>query len=102
MESEHAATQALVMKEIKAAVAVASQSVKAKHVECDDLVRYQEEFRDEYIRVCAHRDDLQRNNDTFAKANDALYKDIDRYSKSLSDLKANLSRVLEIQDHEFS
>jgi hypothetical protein len=36
--------------------------VKVKTNECEELIRYQEEFRLEYIRVFNERDDLYRNN----------------------------------------
>ena len=34
--------------------------VREKETECEQLIRYQEEFRDEYVKVCASRDDLDR------------------------------------------
>lgn len=31
--------------------------IKVKETECGELIRYQEEFREEYVKVCQQRDE---------------------------------------------
>jgi len=36
--------------------------IKVKETECGELLRYQEEFREEYVKVCQQRDETQQAN----------------------------------------
>lgn len=76
----------------------AESNLGSKEAERCRLIRYQEEFRDEYIQVCAQREDLLRRNESFVQTNDRLIKDLERVSKSEHELREDLKRVLEIQD----
>lgn len=86
------------MEELRALAQTMGKKVTEKGSECKDLLQYQEEFREEYIRVCAHRDDLERSTETYALANEGLHHEVDALARSTMDLKESLRNILEIQE----
>lgn len=98
LESEHQQATSHAVEELRALAETMGKQVTEKGTECKDLLQYQEEFREEYIRVCAHRDDLQRSTETYALANESLHREVDTLAKSTMDLKESLRKILEIRE----
>ena len=73
--------------------------VKVKTNECEELIRYQEEFRLEYIRVFNERDDLYRNNQGLDNKSRSLETELSSEKGKIYGYKENLRQILGIQDH---
>jgi len=46
------------MADFKKMTKTLEDKICLKEEECESLIRYQEEFREEYIKVCRERDDF--------------------------------------------
>ncbi len=73
--------------------------VKVKTNECEELIRYQEEFRLEFIRVFNERDDLYRNNQALDSKSRSLETELSNEKDKIYGYKENLRQILGIQDH---
>ena len=50
------------LSKLKEMTTTLEKKLVTKENQCDQLIRYQEEFREEYLKVCANRDDLHDRN----------------------------------------
>ena len=86
------------LKEVKLTVGSLDGKNKSKEQECDHLIKYQEEFRQEYIKVCAERDELHGRHSDVTLINDRMKDEMSRLSKETYDFKENLKVILLIQE----
>ena len=86
------------MNELRGMVASLENKNKSKETECEHLIKYQDEFRQEYVSVCAERDSFYRRNQELDAANERMRDDISRLSKEGLDFKQTLQHILQIED----
>ena len=60
---------------------VLESKLLAKDLECEELVKYQEEFRDEYVKVCGERDEFERKNQQTIGQRDYLEHELKNITK---------------------
>ena len=64
------------MNEFKNTVEGKENELNEKSDKCEKLVKYMNDFKQEYQKVCDERDDLRRRNEVYIAQNDQLGKEM--------------------------
>lgn len=67
-----------------------------KDAECEELIRYQEEFREEYVHVCNQRDEYLENSQHLQRRLDDLDLEHRSTRQAGFEYKEKLRKVLDI------
>ena len=70
--------------------------LRAKEADCEELIRYQDEFRLEYIKTCNERDDALRDLDGLQGRLGCQEADLAAQKKANFDFKDKLRELLDI------